>query len=428
MTTKPKKSAGGARLNAPLRVAFVVPHIFVGDVLREKVIFSPGELAREFADADWAELARENGERRPVELTLFSPLPVKCRAKNVVADSSGFEAELAGRGYGYLELLKKHPSLFVAMSRQLQGEVTAMAFQRANAGEFDVVHVYTNEEDQALIFADLCSVPVVFTHHDPYNFLIKYKSVFSRYEYHNFVSMSMAQQRTAPDGTNFVANIYHGVRISGSTESASSGTRSPQPVATGEAPLVLGLPASEWSSKADSVEPYFLYVGRIIEPKGVHLAIEAAKRAGANLKIAGKRYDDDYFEREVAPHLGDACGNRGGGIEYLGFKRGEELKTLMGGAQALIMPSQFDEPFGMTAIEAMALGTPVIASRNGALPEIVEDGKSGWLADTVEEIVEKMARVGELKAEDCVKRVQERFSLTKMLSEHAKLWRDIIGK
>jgi glycosyltransferase involved in cell wall biosynthesis len=412
-----------------LRVAFVVPHIFVGDALRDKVIFSPGELAREFADANWSELARENDARRPVELTLFSPLSVKCRAKNVVADSSGFEKELAGRGYGYLELLKKHPSLFVAMSRQLQGEVTAMAFQRANAGEFDVVHVYTNEEDQALIFADLCSVPVVFTHHDPYNFLIKYKSVFPRYKYHNFVSMSMAQRRTAPEGTNFVANIYHGVRITGASEPARSGTTSVQPVATGEPRLALALPRSESPSWANSLAPgcdsYFLYVGRIIEPKGVHLAIEAAKRAGANLKIAGKRYDDDYFEREVAPHLGSVCGNAGAGIEYLGFKRGEELETLMGGAQALIMPSQFDEPFGMTAIEAMALGTPVIASRNGALPEIVEDGKSGWLADTVEEIVEKMARVGELKAEDAVRRVQEHFSLDKMLAEHAKMWYDM---
>jgi glycosyltransferase involved in cell wall biosynthesis len=148
----------------------------------------------------------------------------------------------------------------------------------------------------------------------------------------------------------------------------------------------------------------------------VHLAVAAAKRAGVKLKLVGKRYGDDYFEREIKPHLGEQ-------IEYIGFKRGEELKTLMAEARGLVMPSLFAEPFGMTAIEAMAVGTPVIASRNGALPEIVEEGVSGWFADTVEEIVVAMGRVDELEVEDCIKRVREHFSLEKMLGEHAKLWR-----
>ena len=405
-------------VDSPLRVAFVVPHIFMGDVLREKVIFSPGELAREFADADWEAVAPD----APVELTLFTPLPVQCKAKTVLADSAGFEAELKGRGYGYLELLKKHPSLFVAMSRQLQGEVIAEAFRRANLGEFDLVHVYTNEEDQALIFADLCNKPVVFTHHDPYNFLIKYKSVFPRYKHHNFVSMSMAQRETAPEGMNFVANIYHGVR-SGSCLRPSPSTSPPAADPAAGSPRSHPSPPSEAHLQTSLREaPYFLYVGRIIEPKGVHLAIAAAQKAGVQLKIAGKRYEDDYFEREVAPHLGEAAG---GLVEYIGFKRGEELKRLMAEAEALVMPSVFEEPFGMTAIEALSVGTPVIASRNGALPEIIGDGTSGFFADTVEEIVAAMARVGEIKAEDCIKRVQTEFSLEKMLTEHAKLWHAI---
>lgn len=371
------------KIQPPIRVAFVVPHVFMGDALREKVIFSPGELARDFADADWQTLAESSGDGASIELTLFSPLPVQCSAKTAIADSSGFQEELAGRGYGYLELLKKHPSLFVAMSRQLQGEIIAKAFERANNDEFDVVHIYTNEEDQALIFAGLCHKPVVFTHHDPYNFLIKYKSVFPRYKHHNFVSMSMAQQKTAPEGTNFIANIYHGVRAEENLD----------------------------KKKSD----YFLYVGRVIEPKGVHLAVEAAEKAGIKLKIVGKRYEDDYFEREIQPHLG-------GDIEYLGFARGNKLKKLMSEAKALIMPSVFAEPFGMTAIEALAVGTPVIASRNGALPEIIEDGVSGFFADTVDEIVSAIKRIDEIDANNCVKRARENFSLEKMLAGHAKMW------
>ncbi|MDR0979953.1 MAG: glycosyltransferase [Candidatus Nomurabacteria bacterium] len=427
----------------PLRVALVVPHVFMGDELREQVIFSPGELAREFANADWGDILASCGvfvgiasEGAKISLTLFTPLPVKCKAPTVVADYSGFERELAGRGYGYLELLKKHPSLFVALSRQLQGEIIASAFARANAGEFDLVHIYTNEEDQALIFADLCRVPVVFTHHDPYNFLIKYKSVFPQYRGRNFVSMSLAQQRTAPEGTNFVANIYHGVRLSAPVANCR-----PEGTNTGRlAPLLAeqssaNSPRSAFgamnSHGAKNTTPYFIYVGRIIEPKGVHLAIAAAERAGVNLKIVGKRYDDNYFEREIATHLegtGGASRKKGGKIEYLGFKRGEALQTLVAGARGLLMPSQFEEPFGMTAIEALAVGTPVIASRNGALPEIIEEGKSGFFADSVDEMAAKMAKIDEIRPENCVKRVKEQFSLEKMLAEHAKLWLKLAKK
>jgi glycosyltransferase involved in cell wall biosynthesis len=290
------------------------------------VIFSPGELARD--------LARGLAAREDIDLTLFTAGEVDCGVKCVAADWSGLEAELAGRGYGLTTLMAKHPALFVAMARQLQAEIIAAAYAAANRGEFDLVHIYTNEEDLGLQFAELCSKPVLFTHHDPYNFLVKYKSVFERYKQHNFISMSIAQQATAPKGMNFIANIYH------------------------------GLDEGEYQPSFNRGE-YLLYSGRIVAEKGVELAVAAARRAGLPLKIMGKYYKDDYFTKQIEPNLGD-------GIEYVGFLQGEAKEAMMRGAVATIMPSRFSEPFGMVAIESLALGTPVIASRNGALPEIIK--------------------------------------------------------
>lgn len=361
-----------------LRVAFVVPHIFMNDGIRERVIFSPGELA--------LGLVEKLGEFG-VDVTLFTPGAVRCGAKNETADMGGFEKELSGRGYGYTELLGKHPAIFVSLARQVQAEVIAKAYAAANKGEYDVVHIYTNEEDVALQFAELCEKPVLFTHHDPYNFFIRYKSVFPRYRYLNFVSMSLAQRATMPADTNWVANIYHGLD-GGEYEFSEGGY-------------------------------YFAYLGRIVEPKGVHLAIEAARRAGVKLKIAGKHYadsgKDSYWSEVIEPSLG-------GDIEYVGYLRGEEKKEFLRRAKALIVPSVFSEPFGMVTIEALASGTPVIGSGSGATPEIIKDGVNGFIVDGVDGIMEAMGRVNEIDRRKCRESFEERFTLERMVCEHAELY------
>ncbi|HEU4985003.1 MAG TPA: glycosyltransferase, partial [Nitrososphaera sp.] len=135
------------------------------DILPQ-VIFSPGQLALGLAEG-----LRDLG----ASVTLFSPGPADTQVHNITADLSYFEKELAGRGDTYIDLLKKHPLTFVSLARQAQAEIIAKAFKMANDGELDVVHIYTNEEDIALPFSALCDVPVVFTHHDPFSFLVKYK-------------------------------------------------------------------------------------------------------------------------------------------------------------------------------------------------------------------------------------------------------------
>ena len=379
-------------------MALVVPHVFINRDLLPRVIFSPGHLALKLAEG-----LGEFG----VDVTLFTPGPADTKLPNINADMSYFEKELMGRGYGYMELLKKHPATFVALARQVQAELMAKVYEVANDGDFDVVHVYTNEEDIAMVFADFCQKPVLFTHHDPFNFLIKYKSVMPKYKYLSWISMSQSQRLGMPEDTNWVANIHHGV--------------DPDDY------------VPRFETDGETEEDYFAFVGRIIEPKGVHLAIEAVKlynkknpEKKTRLRIAGKHYSDSskdkYWSEVVEPCLGEE-------VEYVGFLQGKELNDFLARARALVVPSTFSEPFGMVTLEALASATPVIGLSVGATSEIIENGKTGFIimaedeASRIGGIAEAMERVSEIDRRDCRRHFEQNFTLEKMIREHAELYK-----
>ncbi len=377
-----------------LRVALVVPHIFMHRDILPRVIFSPGQLA-----LDLAEGLSDFG----VAATLFTPGPVDTTVPNVTADMSYFEGELAGRGDSYVDLLKKHPFTFVTLARQVQSEIIAAAYARANAGEFDMVHIYTNEEDTALPFAQFCTKPVVFTHHDPFNFLVKYKNNFPKYKHLNWLSMSLAQRRGMPADTNWVGNIYHGID------------------------------PAKWQASVEAKDRgYVAYLGRIIEPKGVHLAIAAVRQYNQTtgkplqLKIAGKHYaeasNDTYWHRRILPQLG-------GDVEYIGFIKSEaERNELLAGAKALIVPSTFDEPFGLVMIEALASGAPIIGLDSGAIPEVVTENtgivvsKAGSEDEVVRRLTQAIAQVGTIDRQACRTGFEARFTLEHMCESHATIY------
>ncbi len=386
----------------PLRIGIVVPHIFMHEAILPHVIFAPAKLALSLARG-----LLQNG----AQVTLFSPGPVATDAVNITADLSYFERELAGRGYGYIELLKKHPLTFITLARQVQSELIARAYASANAGDLDIVHIYTNEEDTALPFARLCNKPVVFTHHDPFNFSVKYRGVFPKYKDLNWVSMSYAQRAGMPADTNWVGNVYH------------------------------GLPDSGLSPVADPADDYVAYLGRIIQPKGLHLAIEAIRLYNARaahplkLKIAGKHYaghrKDTYWQTRIVPMLGDPA------IEYVGFI-GPEKRGFLGNARALLVPSLFDEPFGMVSIEALACGTPVVALDSGALPEIIKDGVTGCVvkkstsiddalheAATARLLAAALEKVGSISRRACRTDYEARFTAGRMCAEHLAIYRQL---
>jgi glycosyltransferase involved in cell wall biosynthesis len=402
LTNKPNRNTSGRY--SGLRVGIVVPHIFMQQSILPHVIFAPGQLA-----IDLAEGLTELG----VDITLFTPGAVETRVKNITADLSYFKSELKYRGDSYIDLLKKHPMTFISLARQVQSELIAKAYSLANAGELDIVHIYTNEEDIALPFAQFCYKPVVFTHHDPFNLLVKYKNVFPKYRSLNWISISFAQREEMPPDTNWVGNVYHGLQ-----------ERLFQP------------------NYNPSVN-YIAYMGRIIEPKGLHLAIQAVQYYNAShnhsytLKIAGKHYaghhKDIYWQQHIAPCLADH------NIEYVGFISDIKQKQLfLSSATALIIPSIFAEPFGMVAIEALACATPVICLDSGALPEIINNKIDGIVikkpfADRkldTDKVVNKLAsaieQISIIDRKTCRKTFVSRFTAKRMCEEYESIYKRIL--
>ena len=166
---------------------------------------------------------------------------------------------------------------------------------------------------------------------------------------------------------------------------------------------------------------YLLFLGRFHPEKGTHLAIEIAKRAGVRLVIAAIPQDAEYFRTQVAPHID---GDR---VRFVGAVEREARDALLGGALALVHMTTRPERFGLTMIEAMACGTPVLGARMGSIPEIVVEGETGFLCDDVDAAV---ARVGDLAALDrrtCRARVVSHFSTTHMLDAYAAAYRQALA-
>ena len=177
-----------------------------------------------------------------------------------------------------------------------------------------------------------------------------------------------------------------------------------------------GIPVAEYTWTADK-EDYVAFLGRMAPCKGPHLAIDAAKRAGKRIKLAGEIQPvfQDYWDQEIAPRLRDP------GVEYIGEADFETKNALLAGASALLFPIQWDEPFGLVMIEAMACGTPVLAFTGGAVPEIVEDGVNGWICRDVEDMARRIAGPA-IAAEECRAIAESRFSIAAMADAYLDLY------
>ena len=166
---------------------------------------------------------------------------------------------------------------------------------------------------------------------------------------------------------------------------------------------------------------YCLFLGRMSPDKGAHRAILACRKAGVPIVLAAKMREPrehEYFETEVAPLLGEHA-------QYLGEVPHERKLELLGGAMALVNPIRWHEPFGLVMVEALACGTPVVAFREGAAPEIVTDGLTGFLCDDEIEMADAIGRIGELRRDDCRAATEGYFSAARMVSEHVALFEEL---
>jgi glycosyltransferase involved in cell wall biosynthesis len=254
-------------------------------------------------------------------------------------------------------------------------------FERA--GEFDLIH---NQADFVpLAFSRLVDVPQVTTIHGFSSERIV--PVFKRYEDRvHYVAISDADRH---DDLKYAATIHHGIRLD-------------------EFPF-------------DPVgSDDLLFFGRIHPDKGAADAIKAALATGNRLLMAGIIQDEDYYARDVAPHID---GER---IRFNGPIGGAARTRALGQAKALLHLIHFDEPFGLSVVEAMACGTPVIAYNRGSMPELIEHGVTGFLVETFDEALEAITRIGEIDRAACRRAVEARFTVERMADRYLDLYREIL--
>ncbi len=205
--------------------------------------------------------------------------------------------------------------------------------------------------------------------------------------------------------------------------SISNAQREPLPWANWQATVYHGLPRDTYRFRAEPGR-YFAFVGRISPEKRVDRAIEIARRVGIPLKIAAKvdRVDKDYFETVVEPLLRDPL------VEFVGEIGDGEKDEFLGNACALLFPIDWPEPFGLVMIEAMACGTPVIAYRHGAVPEVMEEGRTGFIVESLEEAVAAARRVPELSRARCRAVFDERFTSARMAGDYLQVYEDLVRR
>lgn len=257
----------------------------------------------------------------------------------------------------------------------------AHLFERAR--EFDLIH---NQADfPAHAFAKLVETPIVTTIHgfSSERILPMYKPFENRV---HFVAISEADRH--PD-LAYAATIHHGIRL------------------------------DEFALNPDGGEN-LLFFGRIHPDKGAAEAIAAARASGRPLDLYGIVQDRPYFEREVVPALGES-------VRYHGPVGGARRTQALGKARALLHLINFEEPFGLSVVEAMACGTPVIAPRRGSMPELIEHGVTGFLVDCPAEAVAAIDRAGDLDRAAIRRHAAERFSVERMADEYSSLYRRIIA-
>src|SRR5215216_1529094 len=205
--------------------------------------------------------------------------------------------------------------------------------------------------------------------------------------------------------------------------SISHGQRQPLPRASWQATVYHGLPVDIYRFHP---EPggYLAFLGRISPEKRVDRAIEIAKQVGMPLKIASKvdRADKDYFDSLIAPLLRDPF------VEFLGEIGDVEKNEFLGNAYALLFPIDWPEPFGLVMIEAMACGTPVVAYRGGAVPELVEPGHTGFIVEGIQDAVEAVRRVAELNRKRCREVFEQRFTAARMAHDYVQQFERLVAR
>jgi glycosyltransferase involved in cell wall biosynthesis len=267
--------------------------------------------------------------------------------------------------------------------------MTMLERVRQQANEFDFLHFHLDYYP----FSLFCRQPVPFitTLHGRLD-LPEHEPVFATFHTQPVISISDSQRRPVPHA-NWIRTIYHGL------------------------PRELLMPVA-------ATPHYFAFLGRIAPEKGIDRAISIARRCGVPLRIAAKidKIDREYFSAKIRPQLD------GRNVEYIGEITDHEKSEFLSGAVALLDPIDWPEPFGIVMIEAMACGTPVIAFNRGSIPEVIDEGLTGFIVEDEEGAIGAFNRLSLLSREKIRYRFEQRFTARRMALEYLSVYRGLMDR
>jgi glycosyltransferase involved in cell wall biosynthesis len=304
------------------------------------------------------------------------------RGHDVVLIGAGPAGDLPGR---YLATFDEPPTERIGEGMpELLHTARAAQFLREQA--VDVVHDHTAVGP---LTADGRTAPTIVTAHGPVDGEIGdyYRDLGSSI---SLVAISNSQRQQAPN-LNWSGVVHNAIDV------------------------------SSYPYREDK-DDFVLFLGRCNPEKGVHLAIDAARAAGRRLVLAAKINEEpeqDYFDAEVRPRLGSD-------VEHVGEADAEEKRRLMAAAYCFVFPIQWEEPFGLVMIEAMACGTPVVALDRGAVPEVVADGVTGLIRAETDQLPEAIKEAGRLSPADCREHVERNFDLKIMTAGYERIYRSTL--
>ncbi len=270
----------------------------------------------------------------------------------------------------------------------------------SQSNQFDIIHVHG--EGQAMFFADLIKTPVIHTIHgtltegeqNPDK-----RKVYEMFSKQNFVSISDAQRKGLPR-LNYVATVYNGIDLT-------------------------------QFSVGDGSGEYLAWLGRVTPKKGVVEAIHVARAVGVPLRLAAfiDPIDQPFFDREIKPLID------GSTVQFVGQLNHEERSMFLAKAKAFLFPIKWQEPFGLVMIEAMAAGTPVVAFSRGSVPEIVVDGKTGFVVSDETGMAEALKKLLSLDTnsyqamrQTCRTHIEANFTVQKMIDGYEAVYRKLIRR
>jgi glycosyltransferase involved in cell wall biosynthesis len=303
---------------------------------------------------------------------------------DVTLFASGDSVTKAKLAPGWPHALRLEPS----MQDYVAPHVVLLETLARRAEEFDIIHLHVDYLGYPLL--QRTGVPFMATLHGRLD-LPELKQIYRMFSDVPVVSISDSQREPLPEA-NFVDTIYHGL------------PKDLLPMGHGK-------------------DGYLAFIGRISPEKAPDAAIRIAGRAGMKIKIAAKvdRVDREYFERHIEPLLSQPH------VEFIGEINEEQKADFLGNAAGLLFPIAWREPFGLAMIEAMSCGTPVIAMRNGSVPEVIDEGVTGFIVRNEDEAVAAVARLGSLSRAEIRRTFEQRFTAQRMAEDYAALYRRLIA-